>query len=390
MSLCSDVQGTFVYYENLDLLLFRGGTNAKMHDYIKTRLDGSGIYNHWEFVTVDKAQYLINIKKYDSFYGGVWLPVTQLSQQLMVGGKLPGNVYMMDWKNENTSDQPTVHEALKNLDFKSDGSMEKIQVENRLYYNYTVKTPSENVVFGVMIPKGFFFERIPPTVKAILILLLLCTVLVPMLIAWLRRKIALPIQVIDRAMKAVGEGDMDYRIDEKIPAYPNELERLMEGFNHMLNEINQLEMNLYRTKIREQQIKLKYISQMIQPHFVLNALNIVYTYRENEFPLVKKMVRYLMEYFRYIVYLKTDFVTLSQEMRHIENYLNIQKGAVFGILDFFVEWESEASDCMIPPLIIQSFAENCLKYGRREDDMVFVYVLANIQDGSLADDCRQR
>ena len=51
--------------------------------------------------------------------------------------------------------------------------------------------------------------------------------------------------------------------------------------------------------------------------------------------------------------------------------------------DFFVEWESGVSDCHIPPLIIQTFAENCLKYGKRCDEPMFVYVLANEQDGLL-------
>ncbi len=384
ISLGNDVNGAFVYYENINLLLFRGETNAEMHGYIKNKINEDTTYNHWELVTVEKQQYLVNIKKYNNFYGGVWMKTAPLMKNLIIEENMSGTVYMLDWKNQNTCKDAEVSDALKKFNFADNENIrEKVYIGKQAYCNYIVRTASDNVYFGVLIPDNFFISNIPLPVKLIFILLLICVCLVPILIVWLRRKIAIPIQRIDKAMKAVGEGNMDYRIEKIIPEHSNELERLMEGFNEMLDEINVLEMNLYRTKIREQKIKMKYISQMIQPHFVLNALNIVYTYRENEFPLVKKMVRYLMEYFRYIVYLKTDFVTLEQEMRHIENYLKIQKERYLDAFDFFVEWESEASDCMIPPLIIQTFAENCLKYGRRNDNMVFVYVLANIQDDVL-------
>ena len=42
-----------------------------------------------------------------------------------------------------------------------------------------------------------------------------------------------------------GEGDLDYRIREIVPGRPNELERLMNGFNRMMEEINTLSVSLY-------------------------------------------------------------------------------------------------------------------------------------------------
>lgn len=385
VSVSNNVQGVFVYYQNIDLLLFRGETDALMHTYLKNKIGNADTYNYWEFVMVDSKQYLINIKKYDDFYGGVWIPVEKLSQNFLIEENMPGDVYIMDWKMENTCKQPLIYKALKeiNLESTENTTADRIIAGRKSYCNYIVNTSSHNIYFGVVIPENFFLANVPVAVKTIFILLFVCIGLVPVLIFWLRRKIAIPIGRIDKAMKIVSEGDMEYRIEEPLFERSNELERLMVGFNQMLDEINELEVNLYRTKIREQQIKMKYISQMIQPHFVLNALNIIYTYNEKEFPLVKKMVRYLMEYFRYIVYLKTDFVTLSQEMRHIENYLKIQKERYLDAFDFFVEWESETSNFMIPPLIIQTFAENCLKYGRCSDNRIFVYVLASIQNGML-------
>ena len=381
VSMYSIVEGAFAYYSNLNLLLFRGGTNAYVHQYIASQMDVERNYNRWELVWIDEAWYLVTIKNYNDFYGGVWIPVQKIFEHLKIDDhNLLGTVYLMDWKCENTAEDG-FYEALLDCDVQQ--SISSVRISNVKYDNFIVKTQEEDVYLGILIPKGLFLAQMPTAVWGIFVLVIISAILVPLLIIWLKRKIATPIRVLDDAMKVVGDGNMDYRIPAAPSKYPNEMERLTDGFNDMIDEINDLEMRVYKGKIREQQIKLKYISQMIQPHFVLNALNVIYTYKESEFPLVKKMIRYLMEYFRYIVYMKTDFVTLEQEMRHIENYLKIQKERYLDGFEFFVEWEAEVSNCVIPPLVIQSFAENCLKYGKRDDESFFVYVLANVVDGRL-------
>lgn len=339
VSLYHSVSGAFVYYENIDLMLFRGQSDPHVHEYLSQRLLGAGQEGRgWELVTISGEQYLITVKSYGSFYGGVWLPATAVDKGKISGGS--GITYFMDASMENTVSDPVLCAALKRY-----GSEQRLSAGGRSYHNYRIGTSDSEVYLGILISAHFFTDYIPSTVNGIFALLGLCVLLFPMVFLWLKR--------------------------------------LMGEFNRMMEEINTLSVNLYKTKIREQKIKLKYISQMIQPHFVLNALNIMYTYRETEFSLMKKMIRYLMEYFRYVVYLKADFVTLEQEMRHIENYLKIQKERYMDAFDFFVEWESGVCGCHIPPLIIQTFAENCLKYGKRSDAPVFVYVLASEQEGKL-------
>ena len=149
-----------------------------------------------------------------------------------------------------------------------------------------------------------------------------------------------------------------------------------------MDKVNELEFNLYETRLREQDIQMKYISQQIRPHFILNALNVIYTYDEDEFPLVKKMVIYLVNYFRYIVNLKKDFVELRYEFRHVENYLNIQKERTQNKIDFYVEWEHSVSDVLIPPLILQTFVENSIKYAV-SDNKLYIIIRGYEEDGKL-------
>lgn len=377
----SQVQGTFAYYENLDLLLFRGNANFQVHQYIKERLsEGGSLYNHWELVTVEGAQYLINLKNYNNFYGGVWIPVNELEEGfgLTDVGYL-GNVYLIDGRNESTLRE----KEMKQLLAREGMDAKKLHTGHGTFYNYYVSANTKDIHMGILIPQETMISGIPPLNKVIFSVAFLSIFLVPMVVMWLQKKIARPVRDIDKAMRLIGEGNMDYRIPLPEKKCYDEFDRLIVRFNQMMDDLNHLEFSLYKTKIREQRTELKYISQQIRPHFILNALNIIYTYEESEFPLVKKMVLYLTEYFRYIVNLKVDFVAVEKELRHVENYLKIQKERYLDRFDFFVEWEIQAKDLPIPPLIIQTFVENCVKYGMKSESKTFIYVLASVEQGKL-------
>lgn len=377
-----EVQGTFAYYENIGNYLFRGNTNPNVNAYIKTRVQsGHTSSNHWELATIGGQQYLLIIKHYNRFYGGVWIPVDILTQNLNLDSEgYRGYVYLIDSSSRNTLADT---EACRML-LEEGGAKARLLVRDQMLYNYLADSSQEDLMLGILIPQTSLIEDIPLLNKGIFILAMLSVLLVPVLVLWLRRKIAVPVRTIDDAMQLIGEGNMDYRIPLPDKKAYDEFDRLFARFNQMMDEWNELEFKLYKTKLREQQTELKYISQQIRPHFILNALNIIYTYEENEFPLVRKMVLYLTEYFRYIVNLRVDFVEVEQELRHIENYLNIQKERYLDRFDFFVEWEVAAQKLLLPPLIIQTFVENCMKYGMAGDRKTFIYVLASRKEHTLS------
>lgn len=378
----AEVQGTFAYYENIGNYLFRGSTNPDVNAYVRARVQsGHTSSNHWELATIGGQQYLLIIKHYNRFYGGVWIPVDILTQNLNLDSEgYRGYVYLIDSGSRNTLADT---EACRML-LEEGGAKTRLLVRDQTLYNYLADSSQEDLMLGILIPQTSLIEDIPLLNKGIFILAMLSVLLVPVLVLWLRRKIAVPVRAIDDAMQLIGEGNMDYRIPLPDKKAYDEFDRLFARFNQMMDEWNELEFNLYKTKLKEQQTELKYISQQIRPHFILNALNIIYTYEENEFPLVRKMVLYLTEYFRYIVNLRVDFVEVEQELRHIENYLNIQKERYLDRFDFFVEWEVAAQKLLLPPLIIQTFVENCMKYGMAGDRKAFIYVLASRKEHTLS------
>lgn len=377
----AEVQGAFVYFENIDSYQFQGATNSQMNEYIHKRgADSWDLYNHWELKEIDGMQYLLIVKNYNQFYGGVWIPVEALADSLNLNAEgYRGIVYLTDNRGNHSlkgRDGQPIPQELGN-------GREIVRVEDQLLYNYLATGTQEDIILGLLIPQTTLFAEIPMLNKGLFLMALLSIALVPVVALWLRRKVALPVRAIDEAMRLIGEGNMDYRIPLPDKRAYDEFDRLMVRVNHTIDELNDLEFKLYKRTIWEQQTELRYISQQIRPHFILNALNIIYTYEENEFPLVKKMVLYLTEYFRYIVNLREDFVEVEQELHHVENYLKIQKERYLDRFDFFVEWEAAVGSLQIPPLLIQTFVENCIKYGMSGERSTFIYVLASMERGQL-------
>ncbi len=377
-----DVQGGFVYYEKMDRLLFSGESNYEMRLFIENQLRDSldaQKLNTWQFAEVDGDLYLYEIFGYNAFYGGLWIPVSELEDQLgITGSEYLGTVYLCD-ENFVSTLQESYEASLSEVDLGND----TVTIGNIKYRNHTIQGEDIPLSIGMLIPRNEMIFHISPVIKIIFIGAVVSVILVILVIFWLKKRIAQPVYYLDEAMKEIAEGNLDYRLPLSHLRSYNEFDRLAAHLNMMMDELEETQFKLYETTIREKDIKMKYISQQIRPHFILNALNIIYTYDESEFPLIKKMVMYLTNYFRYVINLKVDFVEVWQELAHVENYLKIQKARYPDRFEFFVEYDNRVKTAPIPPLIIQTFVENSVKYGMSDEKMVFFYVLAGIEDEQL-------
>ncbi|MBE5889696.1 MAG: HAMP domain-containing protein [Lachnospiraceae bacterium] len=364
----TEIEGVFCYFPDIEVKLFRGASNFRMHDLITKRLeDAQGTFNHWEIVNIDEECYLINIKKYGNFYGGVWIYFPNLERDLSLAAtSYRGTVFLKDYLGNTT------------LNAEEQNLLEAKQQDVRY-----AEPEKQEVMLGIIVNSESILMNIPPMIYLLLILAFASIALIPMIVIWLRKKIAGPMREIDEAMHIIGEGNVDYRIQLKNRKTEDEFDRLSQRINQTMDELNEISFSLYEAKIREQEKTLQVYSQQIRPHFILNALNVIYVCEESDFPLIKKMVLYLTDYFRYVVNIRKNYVELCQEIHFVEAYLNIQKERYVDRLDFFVEWEMGTEKILVPPIIIQTFVENSIKYGMLDGKKNFIYVLASIVEGRL-------
>ena len=130
----------------------------------------------------------------------------------------------------------------------------------------------------------------------------------------------------------------------------------------------------YEEKIISDQLKsekldmeLRYLKSQINPHFLFNALNniysMVYTHDDNAANGVLK----LSEMLRYVlVDCQAEMIPLSKEIKYVENFIDFQMMRMAGQRDVVLEQEVEKENFMIAPMLLQPIIENCFKYSRLE------------------------
>ena len=177
----------------------------------------------------------------------------------------------------------------------------------------------------------------------------------------IRRSLYQPIRSMELAMKKVGDGEWDLVVkeDSRISEYSS----MIHNFNEMVSEIKGLKIQNYENELAAQKSYLQCLQLQINPHFYLNALNIIYSLAEvHDYALIQEMTMSLVEYSRYMFRRPENLVTVSQEIEHVDNYMKIQKMRFPDRIEYQANISSEIEDAMIPPFVIQSFVENSIKY----------------------------
>lgn len=145
-----------------------------------------------------------------------------------------------------------------------------------------------------------------------------------------------------------------------------EITELNKTYNQMIGHINELIKLVYEKELLQSRTELKALQSQINPHFLFNTLDALYwSLQEKGEDDLSDMVIALSELFRYTINKDKsgDWVTLGDEMEHIERYLQIMKMR-FGDR---LTWEMDVPEAFlsvpIPRLLIQPLVENCILHG---------------------------
>jgi two-component system, LytTR family, sensor kinase len=111
------------------------------------------------------------------------------------------------------------------------------------------------------------------------------------------------------------------------------------------------------------QAELRALQAQINPHFLFNALNTLYGTIDRRSHDARRMVLNLADIFRYFLQGDRAFIPLSEELRIIEAYLEIEALRLGDRLKTEVIVDDAARSEMIPILSIQPLVENAVKHG---------------------------
>ncbi len=120
--------------------------------------------------------------------------------------------------------------------------------------------------------------------------------------------------------------------------------------------------------------KLKVIAEMnllktqIQPHFLFNSLNNLYSLTLANSKLASEYVLKLSEIMEYLLYkANKDFIPIKLEIDHITNYVELEKLKYGDRLHISWDIDKETLKTEIAPLLLFTFIENAFKHGTSKD-----------------------
>lgn len=110
--------------------------------------------------------------------------------------------------------------------------------------------------------------------------------------------------------------------------------------------------------------ELKTLKAQINPHFMFNAMNSIRALIEEDPQNAKDAITKLSNLMRYTLRIeRTETVPLADELKTIQDYLDLEKIRFEERLNYKIQSTPEADRVEIPPMMVQTLVENGIKHG---------------------------
>lgn len=155
-------------------------------------------------------------------------------------------------------------------------------------------------------------------------------------------------------------------------------------------DLIQKQRELEDMKALMQESELSFLKSQINPHFLFNNLNNLYSYALEGSSKTPEIILGLSSVLRYMIYeCRSEFVPLRNELEQLENFVQLSELQVEERGEVVFEMPSSIPDRKIAPLIFMVFVENAFKHSlSSQKDHISIKIKVSFdQDGILNFTC---
>lgn len=356
--------GIFVYSDNRMnqefLCQLRNGESFRQQEDIRAIIKAGEYTSGWQVVSWEGRVYLLCTVQTGDTCCGAWLEPQSAIQsltQLQLGES--GAILMLDRSGKILSQTRSVPEE-ETLSGQNNGTI--IRLQGRRFLQIGLGSQTLPVDMMALIPESVFAGEVQTKQLVIALVFTAVLILLPVLWYTMNRAVSEPVRNLTRAMDLFGQGRLEDVVAED--SRFTEFRAIASGFNQMTGKVRQLQKDVYQRILSEQKTRLQYLQMQIRPHFFLNALNVIYSFSlTGRNDLIERLTLCLSRYFRYMFQCESSFVPLGAELDHIDTYMEIHRLRDQGEFQYHMEIDEVLREAQIPPLTIQPFVENSVKYG---------------------------
>jgi hypothetical protein len=141
---------------------------------------------------------------------------------------------------------------------------------------------------------------------------------------------------------------------------------------------------LRKTERDKLDAELSYLKAQINPHFLFNTLNSIYSLAITRSEHTPTAVVKLSEMMRYVTTeAHNDKVPLHKEMNYVQNYVDLQRIRLGQTVDINYVVKGDSGNKQIAPLIMIPFVENAFKYGVNPEEESEIVITITIEHDRL-------
>lgn len=135
--------------------------------------------------------------------------------------------------------------------------------------------------------------------------------------------------------------------------------------------------------------ELKALRAQVNPHFLFNSLNTIYSEALDKSDKAPKLILKLSDMLRYAVdNQKHELVLMKDEIEHLKNFVELHKERLNepSKIQFVIEGNEDSKK--IAPMLLINFVENCFKHADLTTDDSFISIHISIQNHALTMSCK--
>lgn len=174
-----------------------------------------------------------------------------------------------------------------------------------------------------------------------------------------------PLQGLLKVMKRVEHNDLTARFES---SSGDELGQVGHRFNRMLEQIVVLIHEVTEAQTHKRSAEIKALSAQMDPHFLYNTLNTIYwKLKLKQIEPSQQMVMSLSRLFQLGLNNGKEITTLSKELEHVRQYLELQLNCYEGLFTYEIHVrQPELLALSIPRILLQPLTENSILHGFRD------------------------
>ncbi|GMK39218.1 sensor histidine kinase YesM [Paenibacillus sp. CCS19] len=246
----------------------------------------------------------------------------------------------------------------------SKGKFTTVQLDSGTYLARGQKIGDTNLYLMSVISHAAASDALLSIRNQMLTVYLVVCIILLVFIFPVARSITRRIFLLMNKMSQVRQGRLN-QLD--IEPRKDEVGQLISSYNYMINSVQELMQEQFKLGQEKNEAELRALQSQINPHFLYNTLDMInWMAQRDERDNIQQVVYALSDYYKLILNKGEDFVSLRDEVRLSEIYMEIQRKRFRNRIQLETELAEETLDCLIPKITLQPLVENAILHGITE------------------------